>query len=193
MSTKIKKSNGISIYKKSIKPELCQTLIKLYKDNKDSALLEIEDYVDDMSQGCNVRSKYIMTQHFPDIDSQLLKIMESIATKAVQANSFLQCSGDCGYQLREIYGATRLHADQVWDVNHPYKVKTVAVILALNSDYEGGKFYFPFQDYKVKLKQGDAIVFPAAHTHPHQVSSPKNGTVRYTINTWFHAMPHDKT
>ena len=70
------------------------------------------------------------------------------------------------------------------DPTNPDKSRTVSIIIALNSDYEGGKFYFPFQNYKVKLKQGDAIVFPAAHTHPHKVSSPKNGTLRYTINTW---------
>ena len=181
MSTEIK--NGISIYKNSIEPKLCKTLIQLYKDNKDTPLLESEDY----GKGNNVKSNFIYTMDFPTIDEQLLKVMSTIAKKAFEDNSFLRCSGDSGYQLREIYGATKLHADQVWDLNHPNKVRAVAVVIALNSDYEGGKFYFPFQDYKVKLKQGDAIVFPATHTHPHQVSSPKNGTLRYTINTWFFA------
>ena len=42
----------------------------------------------------------------------------------------------------------------------------MSVIIALNDDYEGGEFYFPKQDYKVKLKKGDIICFPPYHTHP---------------------------
>ena len=63
----------------------------------------------------------------------------------------------------------------------------MALIIALNSDYDGGEFNFPFQNFKTKLKQGEVIIFPAAHTHPHEVSSPENGTLRYTINTWLFA------
>ena len=175
-----KNYSGISVYKNSIKPKLCKKLIKLYKDNENSPLAKEEHY----GVGQNVKCKYIMTSTFSSIDNEILKVIHDILDKAYKDNKYLNCTGDSGYQLREVYGATRLHADQVVDPTNPDKSRTLSIIIALNSDYEGGRFYFPFQNYKVKLKQGDAIVFPAAHTHPHKVSSPKNGTLRYTINTW---------
>ncbi len=176
----LKNYTGIFIYKNSIESDFCRELIKLYKDHKNTPLLLKEDY----GPGYNVKCNYIETRFFPKIDNQIYEVVNKILGRAYQDNPFLTCSEDSGYALREIYGETKLHADHIIDPQKMGKARTVSIIIALNSDYEGGEFYFPFQDYKVKLKQGDAIVFPAAHTHPHKVSSPKNKTLRYTINTW---------
>ena len=62
----------------------------------------------------------------------------------------------------------------------------MSIIIALNDDYEGGEFYFPTQDFKIKLKKGQIIAFPPYWTHPHMVDSPTDGTYRYTINTWLY-------
>ena len=174
---------GIFVYKDSIEPELCKKLIKLYKDHKDTPLLLKEDYGD----GYNVRCNYIETRFFPDIDDELVKVVYKILVRAIQDNPHLRCNEDSGYALREIYGETRLHIDSIIDPEKVGKARAVSIIIALNSDYEGGIFNFPLQNYKVKLKQGDAIVFPATYTHPHEVSCPENGTLRYTINTWMFA------
>ena len=172
---------GIFVYENSISPDLCKRLIKLYKDHKDTPLCLHEDY----GESQNVKCNYIMTRFFPEIDNELKEVVFNIVKKSCDNdNPFLVCTGDSMYTVREIYGATRLHADRVTDPFNPGKSRTVSLIIALNGDYEGGEFHFPFQDYKVKLKQGDAIIFPAAHTHPHEVSSPENNTLRYTINTW---------
>jgi hypothetical protein len=99
-------------------------------------------------------------------------------------------SGDSDYCLRKIFGPTRLHADgiNVTAIQNRYipikKIRNMSVIIALNDDYDGGEFYFPQQDYKIKLKKGQVIVFPPYWTHKHMVNSPLNGTYRYTINTW---------
>ena len=158
-------------------------LIKLYKDHEDTPLLLKEDYGDTYNVKCN----YIQTRFFPDIDNELVKVIYKILVKAKQDNPYLNGGEDSGYALREIYGATKLHIDSVIDPDNPTKGRAASIIIALNSDYEGGIFNFPLQNYKVKLKQGDAIVFPATYTHPHEVSSPENGTLRYTINTWLFA------
>ena len=178
-------NNGIFVYENAIKPNLCKRLIKLYKDNRLSPDLLHEDY----SDGMNVKCKYIMTTPFKSIDEELTQVMCDVLDRSTKdytfnGKTFLHCSGDSGYQLREVYGATRLHADQVVDPSNPGRSRLISIVIALNSDYEGGIFNFPLQNYKVKLKQGEAVVFPAAHTHPHEVSAPKNGTLRYTINTW---------
>ena len=62
----------------------------------------------------------------------------------------------------------------------------MSIIIALNDDYEGGEFYFPKQDFRVKLKKGDILCFPPYYTHPHMVEAPLNRTYRYTINTWLY-------
>ena len=174
---------GIFVYKDLIEPEFCEKLIKLYKDHEDTPLLLKEDYGDNYNVKCN----YIQTRFFPDIDNELVKVIYKILVKAKQDNPYLNGGEDSGYALREIYGATKLHIDSVIDPDNPTKGRAASIIIALNSDYEGGIFNFPLQNYKVKLKQGDAIVFPATYTHPHEVSSPENGTLRYTINTWLFA------
>ena len=174
---------GIFVYKDLIEPEFCEKLIKLYKDHEDTPLLLKEDYGDTYNVKCN----YIQTRFFPDIDNELVKVIYKILVKAKHDNHYLNGGEDSGYALREIYGATKLHIDSVIDPDNPTKGRAASIIIALNSDYEGGIFNFPLQNYKVKLKQGDAIVFPATYTHPHEVSSPENGTLRYTINTWLFA------
>ena len=174
---------GIFVYKNSIEPDFCKKLIKLYNDHKNTPLLLKEDYGD----GYNVKCNYIETRFFPDIDSKLVNVIYKILVRAIHDNPHLHCREDSGYALREVYGETRLHIDSVIDPIKGSKVRTASIIIALNSDYEGGEFNFPLQNYKVKLKQGDAIIFPATYTHPHEVSSPQNGTLRYTINTWMFA------
>jgi len=94
---------------------------------------------------------------------------------------------DIHVMLRKIDGATKSHADGV--INTPKVVSTTnnvrifSVIIALNSDYEGGELCFPKQDISIKLKVGEAVIFPPYWTHPHHTNA-LNGTFRYTINTW---------
>jgi len=103
-----------------------------------------------------------------------------------------------GYNLRKIYGSTRLHTDNILnviktDVNFINKKNTIknynmvrnaSVILTLNDDYDGGEFHFPYHDIFVRMKKGSVIIFPPYWTHPHEVSAVFNNTFRYTINTW---------
>jgi hypothetical protein len=93
--------------------------------------------------------------------------------------------------LRKIDGPTRLHIDgptynmSGLDVSESFdQIRTLSVIIALNGDYDGGEIVFPCQNFKTKLKQGEAIVFPPYWTHPHYTEDLKNNTFRYTINTW---------
>ena len=136
---------GIFVYKDLIEPEFCEKLIKLYKDHEDTPLLLKEDYGDTYNVKCN----YIQTRFFPDIDNELVKVIYKILVKAKQDNPYLNGGEDSGYALREIYGATKLHIDSVIDPDNPTKGRAASIIIALNSDYEGGIFNFPLQNYKV--------------------------------------------
>ena len=155
----------IFLFDDAVPEELCNKLR--------SIIIEAEGKQEKWEPGQNVRCKYI-TDHPKDIDDQIYKIVQNVVQLLVDCNPAIKINGDSGYQLREIYGETRLHSDP----------RCMSLIIALNDDYEGGEIYFPNQEYKIKLKRGQAIAFPPYWTHPHGVNTPLNGTLRYTINTW---------
>jgi len=105
----------------------------------------------------------------------------------------IEMSGFSSPSLRKITGATRLHKDgvvlakQIHDGMCPAsELRNMAVVVALNGDYEGGDFCFPEQGRIIKLKRGQAIAFPPYWTHPHYTNDLKSDTVRYTVNCWTH-------
>ena len=118
------------------------------------------------------------------MDQKAFQIVQQITKKLVEKNGFLTFSKDTGYILRRIHGATRMHTDGISPPDPMgERFRNFSLIMALNSDYEGGVFKFPLQKLELRLEQGNAICFPVYATHPHEVSAPTNG-VRYTINTW---------
>jgi predicted 2-oxoglutarate/Fe(II)-dependent dioxygenase YbiX len=89
---------------------------------------------------------------------------------------------DSGYRLRKNHGPTKIHVDGTIEKSTG-RARVASVIIALNSDYEGGEFVFQEQDVKIKLKAGQALFFPPDWSHPHETLD-LHGTYRYTINTW---------
>jgi hypothetical protein len=77
-----------------------------------------------------------------------------------------------GYNLRKIHGRTKIHCDQLLNVNPPgissiydnlpeniNMVRQTSTIFALNDNYEGGVFNFPEQDVSFKIKKGSSRGF----------------------------------
>ena len=134
--------------------------------------------------------KFKDDEEIKKLDKNVFQIISKVV-QTLYEDYGIVCRGDSGYCFRKIYGPTRLHKDgiNVSTVNNHLptkKVRNMSVIVALNDDYQGGEFYFPKQDYKVKLKKGDIICFPPYHTHPHMVYPLLNRTYRYTVNTWLY-------
>ena len=151
----------------------------------DKCANSIEEY----SECNNVKSTYL---HFQDIEHYNPKIYQGIkrtfeyiqnkiGTHISSEKSSVEYSVT---QLRKINGPTLLHTDGALYLPESNKCRLYSVIVALNSDYEGGEVNFPEQDVTVKLEAGDALIFPPYWTHPHSTNE-LNGTFRYTINTWF--------
>ena len=93
------------------------------------------------------------------------------------------------YSVYNFYAVILVYcSDKYGDV---YERK-LSIIVGLNSNFEGGEFYFPLQDFKTHVKKGQAICFPPYFTHPHRVQEPTEGTYRYTINTWLVEFPPRK-
>ena len=61
--------------------------------------------------------------------------------------------------------------------------------IALNdeTEYTGGNFKF-FNDYNVRLKKGEAMVFPANPFFVHEVTPIETGT-RYSVNSFLESLP----
>ena len=128
-----------------------------------------------------------------EIDDKIYKCIGKIIQN-IKNDKNVVCRGDTGYELRKITGATRGHVDGTISHFENYikenkeipnnQVRNMSVIIALNSDYEGGEFCFPTYDVKIKLNKGQAIAFPPYWTHPHYTNDLKNDTYRYTITTW---------
>jgi hypothetical protein len=60
----------------------------------------------------------------------------------------------------------------------------LSIVCVLNEDYEGGEFIM-FDDYEIKFKTGDLIIFPSIFLYPHLVKPIKKG-VRYSFVSWCH-------
>jgi hypothetical protein len=168
--------------------ELCNKLINYIETTND---YQIEKWGERQNVNCKyVNIELIKNQEDKkNIDDEIYKIINYIIY--VLYNEYdIKSTSDSGYCLRKIYGPTRLHIDglSVTAIENRYipikKIRNMSIIIALNDDYEGGEFYFPRQNFKIKLKKGQIIAFPPYWTHPHMVYTPLNGTSRYTINTW---------
>lgn len=77
-----------------------------------------------------------------------------------------------------------LHCDHIHSIFDGERkgIPILSCLGVLNDDYEGGEFIM-FDDYKIKLKQGDLLIFPSNFMYPHKVEPVKKG-VRYSYISW---------
>ena len=61
-------------------------------------------------------------------------------------------------------------------------IPILSIVGVLNNDYQGGEFIM-FDDYEIKFKAGDLIIFPSVFLYPHLVKPVKKGT-RYSFVSW---------
>ncbi len=171
---------------KALPDDLCDLCLDYYDD-------KVAQYFDDEHNYVKASEMKIEEE---SIARKLGPCLFQIAQTYMDKFYTFECQFDSGISLRKIFGATGEHCDGVYS-NLPTPTGKVgervsSLIIALNSDYEEGEFYFPLQGCKTRLERGQAILFPPYWTHPHGVSAPVNG-FRYTLNTWLvrdMEMPH---
>ena len=61
-------------------------------------------------------------------------------------------------------------------------IPILSIVGVLNDNYKGGEFIM-FDDYEIKFKSGDLIIFPSVFLYPHLVKPIKQGT-RYSFVSW---------
>jgi hypothetical protein len=181
----------IFVFDDVISDELCDT-IKIIFDNSNCTWKE------EYGPGSNVIGDTLNVSDLENksfakvIDNEIFGVVSNVISKIKNYSNSINMSSDTGYQLRKIKGATRYHTDGALIPNRIKnekfaklsKIRSMSIIIALNSDYEGGDLCFPKQNFEIKLKKGQAIAFPPYWTHPHYTMELLNGTVRYTITTW---------
>lgn len=119
------------------------------------------------------------------VNKKIHSLCNKLFRSIIKINPFVEINGDIFYHLRKIYGPTSLHTDEVPSTVNNFidnKIRTIALIINLNDDYQGGEFHFPKQNVTHKMKRGSAILFPPFWTHPHEISDVSS--YRYTITTW---------
>jgi hypothetical protein len=153
----------------------CETFVRYINEQE---LVDESEYIHET----NVNAKIIPPEQKikPNIDDLVVQGIYKIKD-ILMTNYGIEIEG-CEYlQLRKIYGPTKYHEDGNYQEG---TTRILSMIIALNSDYDGGELVFPCQNFTIKLKRGQCILFPPYWTHPHYTNDLKNNTFRYTINTW---------
>ena len=183
------KNTSIFIFKKYFDNKFCSELVQ-YIDEVQPLMLDNTN-----KSKKNVECKSIavddLVENIPDSEyisktkDNIIENVSNLLGKLKKVEPFLQINNvNSGYALRKVYGKTRMHCDGMNRIEE--NVRTLALIVLLNSNYEGGEYIFPKHDIRVRLEEGDVILFPSLWTHPHLVTPLRNNTFRYTINTWFY-------
>lgn len=178
------KTDNIIIFEDIITHAQCDHIIETMESYFKQKNYDIEKWEKNHNVNC------IYVSNIKELDDMVFDIINKVVKKiGILYN--IECNGDSGYCYRKIYGPTRLHKDGIFvEKDKQYvpmkKIRNMSVIICLNEDYEGGEFYFPQQDRKIKLKKGNIIAFPPYWTHSHMTYPLLNNTYRYTINTWLY-------
>tara|TARA_R110002050_G_C8698264_1_gene494508 strand:- start:41 stop:649 length:609 start_codon:yes stop_codon:yes gene_type:complete len=183
----LRRSNDIYLFSNVFSEDMCNKLVEFTNKNVKNRLV--------VGEGQNVQAYegeiFSDDPFFKPISSKLIDIGRFLACKYhITFGNYNEYNHE-GITIRKIYGPTQLHTDgPTYDMVNGNmmvsvdQIRSVSVIIALNGDYDGGEIVFPCQNFKTKLKQGEAIAFPPHWTHPHYTEDLKNNTFRYTINTW---------
>ncbi len=162
-----------------ISEEECDFVVSNIKIHKIDNIESIGKHTNVQCHGTTLENIAIKDQ---DASAKIRDILQKAFDKlAHKIKNLIDIGGTTQLQLREIYGATNPHYDCPTNKEDD---RMMSVIIALNDDYKGGIVHLPEQNFSCKLKKLQMIAFPPFWTHPHYVTKPLDGTVRYTVNTW---------
>ena len=172
--------DNIFIFDNVLPENICKSIIN---EIENTPLVDEKEITPNTNAKCKIMRKNIEDVKYYEY---IHKIFVNIGSMMIKKYG-VPISGCIKPNFRKIYGNTRIHVDGVEHKRQNFELKrSLSIILALNSDYDGGELVFPVQKRKIKLKMGQVIVFPPYWTHPHYTNDLKNDTFRYTLNTWYH-------
>jgi len=137
------------------------------------------------------RSKDELSMSWDDIPTKKIiteKLWYAIANylEVISFPWFTQWQGYSKIRFNK-YNETKkmgLHCDHIRDLFDGERkgIPILSVLGVLNDDYEGGEFIM-FDNYEIKFKKGDVVIFPSNFLYPHKVKPVTKGT-RYSYISW---------
>ncbi len=180
-------SNYIKVYNNILSDELCDLIINEYEDFEWEPAITSDHLVKSDVRKCNrigisigdSISKNPKTRKY--IDDKLFSCASTAIKRYASDFPHVEVECDTGYDLLR-YEKGDFYIEHI----DYFKLtpRVVSLSFALNDDYDGGEFGFFGRKQKIKLKKGDAILFPSNFMFPHEILPVQNGT-RYSIITWF--------
>ena len=137
-----------------------------------------------------------VAESFPDQNELLYpyigEALKGYETTIKENNSYNDFVSNCGLHIAcpvrfnryTVHTMMRAHHDHIHSLFDGERkgIPTLSIVGLLNNNYIGGEFVF-FNDYEVKLKQGDILVFPSVFLYPHRVQKVTKG-VRHSFVSW---------
>jgi hypothetical protein len=170
-------NTNIYIIENMIDESLCNSII----DSINESLLENIP----IKKGQNVECYKVIELKTKGLDGVLCKIIVNIIEIIKIICPKITISSCSPYELRKVYGETKLHIDGVFgNTETKTDIRSITIVAGLNDEYNGGVYSFPEYDIQFKLKKGSVVFFPPFWTHSHNVSSIDKGQYRYIFSTW---------
>ena len=175
----------IMVHEGLVPEDLCDDIIKEFEDSEywNNSTVGTGDVVSNV-RSCDSIS-LSRAAELDEIKKKLDERMFSCASEAI--NKYRKCwtsieaDIDTGYDLLR-YKEGQFYIQHTDSFKH--QQRSISCSFALNDDYEGGEFGFFNRERVIKLKKGDALMFPSNFMFPHEIMPVTSGT-RYSIITWY--------
>lgn len=188
----IKLKDLIYVVKNALTPDQCESLINEYEHRSVEAVKEscIHAVTNKMTTSTFNRVELIPSStSFDLVHNKTNEMINDWIEYLEKFNSFQIPA------LQKYLRFSHMHRLMKYEVGewiHPHidweEMIHASCTIALNDNYEGGDFAFWNGRHKVKLNQGDAMIWPADPFWVHEVTAITKG-VRYSTNTFIQALP----
>lgn len=136
------------------------------------------------NQECEVSDEFVPVKN--KIMEKINDAVEKYLKEHLNFSWFKECSGISTVRFNRYTENKKmaLHCDHIHSLfeGNVKGVPILSIIGVLNDDYKGGNFIM-FDEYEIKFKQGDVIIFPSNFMYPHKVEPVTQG-VRHSFVSW---------
>lgn len=162
--------------------DVCDRIVEYYKmsDRWKQAMIA-QDGNPKAKHGDDRTCSSIETQHDPRIDTLLFEAVSKGLMYYGTLYPTLGVKQDTGYEILRYEPGQQFitHTDSYHE-----EPRIITLSLSLNDDYTGGEWSFFYDEFRMTVPKGSAVLFPSNFMYPHAILPVIEGT-RYSIVTWF--------
>lgn len=165
-----------------ISPENCRKILDSISNDSWDEAGQKSNSTDPHLRNCDVFDISACKDQAPwnDINAVIFSALNTVWRAYYLQHLDFRINMDTGYEVLRYPTGTRCleHVD-----SYDQRPRTASCSIALNNDYEGGRFTFFDGKIKHRVPAGSALLFPSNFMYPHGVEEITKGT-RYSIITW---------